>query len=161
MCSSQLCKNIYMLSMIWMHWTCLLPCLAAMWFQNGILSSCVLMASVSISRLGLWMFDLSVLQQMQARSNPYNGSHYFNCLLSNFCNKYVWYIKVPILHNHVSLIILFQFFKIEPCSWIRSFDCWRCSEFTSVIYGFIGLCYGNNNIWSTGEFKNSNYSFPT
>ncbi|KAK2395399.1 serine/threonine-protein kinase protein ACR4 [Trifolium repens] len=27
-----------------------------------------------------------------------------------------------------------------------SFDCWRCSEFTSVIYGFIGLCYGNNNI---------------
>ncbi|WJX42891.1 Solute carrier 40 member 2 [Trifolium repens] len=50
---------------IWSQWTCLLPCLAAMWIQNGILSSYVLMASVSISRLGLWMFDLSVLQQMQ------------------------------------------------------------------------------------------------
>ncbi|XP_027337261.1 solute carrier family 40 member 2-like [Abrus precatorius] len=50
---------------IWSQWTCLLPCLAAIWIQNGFLSSYILMGSVAISRLGLWMFDLSVLQQMQ------------------------------------------------------------------------------------------------
>ncbi|CAL0329579.1 unnamed protein product [Lupinus luteus] len=50
---------------IWSQWTCLLPCVAAIWVRNGFLSSYILMGSVAISRLGLWMFDLSVLQQMQ------------------------------------------------------------------------------------------------
>ncbi|XP_020236678.1 solute carrier family 40 member 2 [Cajanus cajan] len=50
---------------IWSQWTCLLPCVAAIWIQNSFLSSYILMGSVAISRLGLWMFDLSVLQQMQ------------------------------------------------------------------------------------------------
>ncbi|XP_019434548.1 PREDICTED: solute carrier family 40 member 1-like [Lupinus angustifolius] len=50
---------------IWSQWTCLLPCVAAIWVQNGFVSSYILMGSVAISRLGLWMFDLSVLQQMQ------------------------------------------------------------------------------------------------
>ncbi|XP_020236846.1 solute carrier family 40 member 1 [Cajanus cajan] len=50
---------------IWSQWTCLLPCVAAIWIKNGFLSSSILMGSVAISRLGLWMFDLSVLQQMQ------------------------------------------------------------------------------------------------
>ncbi|CAI8601151.1 unnamed protein product [Vicia faba] len=50
---------------IWSQWTCLLPCLAAIWIQTGMLSSYILMGSVAISRLGLWMFDLSVLEQMQ------------------------------------------------------------------------------------------------
>ncbi|XP_057458238.1 solute carrier family 40 member 2-like isoform X2 [Lotus japonicus] len=47
------------------QWACLLPCVAAIGIKNGLLSSYILMGSVSISRLGLWMFDLSVLQQMQ------------------------------------------------------------------------------------------------
>ncbi|KAK7390269.1 hypothetical protein VNO78_25568 [Psophocarpus tetragonolobus] len=50
---------------IWSQWICLLPCIGAIWIQNGFLSSYILMGSVAISRLGLWMFDLSVLQQMQ------------------------------------------------------------------------------------------------
>lgn len=50
---------------IWSQWTCLIPCVAAIWIQNGFLSSYILMGSVAISRLGLWMFDLAVLQQMQ------------------------------------------------------------------------------------------------
>ncbi|KAK7390270.1 hypothetical protein VNO78_25569 [Psophocarpus tetragonolobus] len=50
---------------IWSQWTCLLPCVAAIWIHNGFLSSYILMGSVAISRLGLWMFDLSVLQQTQ------------------------------------------------------------------------------------------------
>lgn len=61
------------LHIIWMQWTCLLPCLAAIWIQTGMLSSYILMGSVAISRLGLWMFDLSVLEQMQARNN---GSYF-------------------------------------------------------------------------------------
>lgn len=48
-----------------MQWTCLLLSVASIWFQNGILSAYILMASVATSRLGLWMFDLSVIQQMQ------------------------------------------------------------------------------------------------
>ncbi|KAK8464708.1 hypothetical protein PHAVU_010G062300 [Phaseolus vulgaris] len=50
---------------IWSQWTCLLPCIASIWIQSGFLSSYILMGSVAISRLGLWMFDLSVLQHMQ------------------------------------------------------------------------------------------------
>ncbi|CAJ1969557.1 unnamed protein product [Sphenostylis stenocarpa] len=50
---------------IWSQWTCLLPCVAAIWIQSSFLSSYILMGSVAISRLGLWMFDLSVVQQMQ------------------------------------------------------------------------------------------------
>ncbi|MED6108397.1 Solute carrier 40 member 2 [Stylosanthes scabra] len=50
---------------IWSQWSCLLPCVGAIWIQSGTLSSYTLMASVALSRLGLWMFDLSVLQQMQ------------------------------------------------------------------------------------------------
>ncbi|MED6170870.1 Solute carrier 40 member 2 [Stylosanthes scabra] len=50
---------------IWSQWSCLLPCVGAIWIQSGTISSYALMPSVALSRLGLWMFDLSVLQQMQ------------------------------------------------------------------------------------------------
>ncbi|XP_054783353.1 solute carrier family 40 member 2-like isoform X2 [Prosopis cineraria] len=50
---------------IWSQWTCLLSCVASIWIQNGFLAAYVLMGGVAVSRLGLWMFDLSVLQQMQ------------------------------------------------------------------------------------------------
>ncbi|RYR27094.1 hypothetical protein Ahy_B02g061424 isoform B [Arachis hypogaea] len=46
---------------IWSQWTCLLPCVAAIWIHSGNISSYTLMASVALSRLGLWMFDLSDL----------------------------------------------------------------------------------------------------
>ncbi|KAJ6755620.1 SOLUTE CARRIER FAMILY 40 MEMBER 1 [Salix purpurea] len=50
---------------IWSQWTCLLVCVVSIWIQNRHLSAYLLMAGVAISRLGLWMFDLSVIQQMQ------------------------------------------------------------------------------------------------
>ncbi|KAJ6969037.1 hypothetical protein NC653_036873 [Populus alba x Populus x berolinensis] len=50
---------------IWSQWACLLVCIASIWVQNHLLSAYMLMAGVAISRLGLWMFDLSVIQQMQ------------------------------------------------------------------------------------------------
>ncbi|XP_059428892.1 solute carrier family 40 member 2-like [Corylus avellana] len=50
---------------IWSQWTCLLVCVGSIWVKNSVLAAYMLMAGVATSRLGLWMFDLSVLQQMQ------------------------------------------------------------------------------------------------
>ncbi|XP_050212361.1 solute carrier family 40 member 2-like [Mercurialis annua] len=50
---------------IWSQWTCLLICIGSIWVQNRHLAAYMLMAGVATSRLGLWMFDLSVTQQMQ------------------------------------------------------------------------------------------------
>ncbi|KAG9155898.1 hypothetical protein Leryth_004142 [Lithospermum erythrorhizon] len=50
---------------IWFQWTFLLLCVASVWVQQKFVSDYMLMGGVAISRLGLWMFDLSVIQQMQ------------------------------------------------------------------------------------------------
>lgn len=50
---------------IWSQWTCLLVCVVSIWIQNSLLSAYILMIGVAASRLGLWMFDLAVIQQMQ------------------------------------------------------------------------------------------------
>ncbi|KAH6776814.1 iron regulated 2 [Perilla frutescens var. frutescens] len=50
---------------IWSQWACLLLCVASIFMKNKMLSAYMLMAGVASSRLGLWMFDLSVIQQMQ------------------------------------------------------------------------------------------------
>lgn len=50
---------------VWSQWSFLLVCVASIWVQNGISSAYMLMAGVAASRLGLWMFDLAVIQQMQ------------------------------------------------------------------------------------------------
>ncbi|XP_010264506.1 PREDICTED: solute carrier family 40 member 2-like [Nelumbo nucifera] len=50
---------------IWTQWIFLLVCVASVWVQNGQISAWMLMGGVAASRLGLWMFDLSVIQQMQ------------------------------------------------------------------------------------------------
>ncbi|GER55756.1 solute carrier family 40 member 1 [Striga asiatica] len=51
---------------IWSQWTCLLPCVASVFVkEKRLVSAYLLMGGVALSRLGLWMFDLSVIQQMQ------------------------------------------------------------------------------------------------
>ncbi|KAG5582232.1 hypothetical protein H5410_052859 [Solanum commersonii] len=50
---------------IWSQWTFLLICVASIWVHKKFLSAFMLMAGVAASRLGLWMFDLAVIQQMQ------------------------------------------------------------------------------------------------
>lgn len=50
---------------IWMQWFCLLLCVGSIWVNGGVASAWVLMAGVAASRLGLWMFDLAVMQLMQ------------------------------------------------------------------------------------------------
>ncbi|XP_071738449.1 solute carrier family 40 member 2-like isoform X2 [Rutidosis leptorrhynchoides] len=50
---------------IWSQWACLLLCVGSIWVKNNTKSAYLLMAGVAVSRLGLWVFDLSVIQQMQ------------------------------------------------------------------------------------------------
>ncbi|KAG9454502.1 hypothetical protein H6P81_007406 [Aristolochia fimbriata] len=50
---------------IWTQWCFLVVCVASIWVQSGHVSAWILMAGVAASRLGLWMFDLSVMQLMQ------------------------------------------------------------------------------------------------
>ncbi|CBI18088.3 hypothetical protein VitviT2T_011869 [Vitis vinifera] len=50
---------------IWSQWAFLLLCVASIWIHNHIISAYLPMVGVATSRLGLWMFDLSVTQQMQ------------------------------------------------------------------------------------------------
>lgn len=50
---------------IWMQWCCLLLCVGSIWVSGRVASAWVLMAGVAASRLGLWMFDLAVMQLMQ------------------------------------------------------------------------------------------------
>lgn len=50
---------------IWMQWCCLLACVASIWAGSDVASAWLLMAGVAASRLGLWMFDLAVMQLMQ------------------------------------------------------------------------------------------------
>ncbi|KAI7750721.1 hypothetical protein M8C21_013023 [Ambrosia artemisiifolia] len=50
---------------IWSQWTCLLICVGSIWVKNNTTSAYMLMSGVAVSRIGLWVFDLSVIQQMQ------------------------------------------------------------------------------------------------
>ncbi|KAH9616963.1 hypothetical protein KSS87_001426 [Heliosperma pusillum] len=50
---------------IWSQWSLLVICVGSIYVKNGVASSYLLMAGVAASRLGLWMFDLAVIQQMQ------------------------------------------------------------------------------------------------
>ncbi|ESQ52512.1 hypothetical protein EUTSA_v10016525mg [Eutrema salsugineum] len=49
----------------WSQWSCLLVCVGSIWVKKDNIGSYMLMAGVAASRLGLWMFDLAVIQQMQ------------------------------------------------------------------------------------------------
>lgn len=42
-------------------------CVGSIWVEKEKIASYMLMAGVAASRLGLWMFDLAVIQQMQVR----------------------------------------------------------------------------------------------
>ncbi|KAK9124653.1 hypothetical protein Sjap_014255 [Stephania japonica] len=50
---------------IWTQWCFLLVCVYSVFIQNSYISAWMLMGGVAGSRIGLWMFDLSVMQQMQ------------------------------------------------------------------------------------------------
>lgn len=47
------------------QWIFLVICVGSTLLKNGLVSAYMLMGGVAASRLGLWMFDLAVIQQMQ------------------------------------------------------------------------------------------------
>ena len=50
---------------LFLQWSCLLVCVGSIWVKRDNVASYMLMGGVAASRLGLWMFDLAVIQQMQ------------------------------------------------------------------------------------------------
>ncbi|CAN1142110.1 Solute carrier family 40 member 2 [Linum perenne] len=50
---------------IWSQWTCLLICIGSIGVNDQTSSAYMLIAGVAASRLGYWVFDLSMTQQMQ------------------------------------------------------------------------------------------------
>ena len=46
-------------------------CVGSIWVKRDNIASYMLMGGVAASRLGLWMFDLAVLQQMQVNSKHF------------------------------------------------------------------------------------------
>ncbi|GMH23146.1 hypothetical protein Nepgr_024989 [Nepenthes gracilis] len=50
---------------IWYQWFFLVVCVGSIWVTYSVVSAYMLMGGVAASRLGLWMFDLAVIQQMQ------------------------------------------------------------------------------------------------
>ncbi|XP_051131315.1 solute carrier family 40 member 2-like isoform X2 [Andrographis paniculata] len=50
---------------IWSQWSCLLVCVGSAFVKNEVVAAYMLMGGVASSRLGLWVFDMCVLQQMQ------------------------------------------------------------------------------------------------
>jgi len=47
-------------------------CVISVWIHNSKVASILLISGVAASRLGLWMFDLSVTQLMQVQSEPHS-----------------------------------------------------------------------------------------
>ncbi|RWW32668.1 hypothetical protein GW17_00002636, partial [Ensete ventricosum] len=63
-----------------LQWCFLLVCVASVWMHNSITSAWMLMGGVAASRLGLWMFDLAVMQQMQVEI--ISDAYHFICDLN-------------------------------------------------------------------------------
>ena len=59
------------LDALFIQWTCLVVCVASIWVPNKLGAAYLLMGGVALSRLGLWMFDLAVIQQMLVSPNEY------------------------------------------------------------------------------------------
>lgn len=55
-----------------LQWTFLLLCVGSICVRNSITAAFMLMGGVATSRLGLWMFDLAVVQQMQVLNFGFN-----------------------------------------------------------------------------------------
>ena len=136
---------------VFMQWTCLILCLASIFVQNSVLSAYMLMAGVATSRLGLWMFDLAVIQQMQVEKYPE-----IKLLLythRKLIDIFLLIIEQVIFAFFFSCILtsLFSFSQIGSCSWIWSRCCGRCSELAAVYFGLDDLCHGYYYLQSTGD----------
>lgn len=130
-----------------MQWSFLLICVGSIWVKNGIASSYMLMVGVAASRLGLWMFDLAVIQQMQVGYNIFSRKTFLSRIL-----PYVTLTRELISNTglcssvELALFVNNHYILLSPGSGTRLGPLYRGwgSEFHPINYGVTGLCHGCN-----------------
>lgn len=113
---------------IWMQWFCLLVCVGSIWVSNDITSAWMLMAGVAASRLGLWMFDLAVMQLMQD-----NVSDSDRCVVGGVQNSlqsmfdFLTYIMGIIISDpkDFSMLIVISFFLVTCAALMYTLHVYR------------------------------------
>ncbi|XP_020085847.1 solute carrier family 40 member 1-like isoform X1 [Ananas comosus] len=113
---------------IWMQWCFLLVCVASIWVYNSITSAWMLMGGVAASRLGLWMFDLAVMQQMQDQVRDSD-----RCIVGGVQNSLqsmfdlLTYIMGMVISDpkDFGLLVIISFFLVTSAALIYTFHVYR------------------------------------
>ena len=157
--------NYVGICVVFLQWAFLLLCVASIWIHNHIISAYLPMVGVATSRLGLWMFDLSVTQQMQVKKTSAEPlydlwAQHLHLLKGQPDLAFLRYIKMSFLpFLKIQVFFCLWFFLSFPtfwtgwCSWIWSLCRGRRSKLAPVLFRFDGLCHGNNYIESTGDYS--------
>ncbi|KAJ3676476.1 hypothetical protein LUZ60_003888 [Juncus effusus] len=113
---------------IWMQWTLLLVCVGSIFVKGNMTSAWMLMGGVAASRLGLWIFDLSVMQLMQdqvSESDRCEVGGVQNSLQSMFdLLTYIMGIIISDPKDFGQLIIL-SFFLVSTSAVMYTFHVYR------------------------------------
>ncbi|KAL0910768.1 hypothetical protein M5K25_018853 [Dendrobium thyrsiflorum] len=113
---------------IWSQWGFLLVCLASIWINNSITSAWMLMGGVAASRLGLWMFDLGVMQLMQDQVSEAD-----RCIVGGVQSSlqsmldlltYIMGMVVSDPRDFAQLVIL-SFIIVSSAAILYTFHCYR------------------------------------
>ncbi|XP_021731205.1 solute carrier family 40 member 1-like isoform X2 [Chenopodium quinoa] len=113
---------------IWSQWSILLICVGSIWVKNKLPSAYMLMSGVAASRLGLWMFDLAVIQQMQDQVPASD-----RCIVGGVQNSIqsamdlLGYIMGVIVSNpeHFWVLILISFVIVTSAAILYTLHIWR------------------------------------
>ncbi|KAL2900018.1 Solute carrier family 40 member 2 [Bienertia sinuspersici] len=113
---------------IWSQWSFLLICVGSIWVKNSLSSAYMLMGGVAISRLGLWMFDLAVIQQMQDLVPDSD-----RCIVGGVQNSIqsamdlLGYVMGVIIPNpeHFWVLILISFLVVTFAAMLYTMHIWR------------------------------------
>ncbi|XP_073526277.1 uncharacterized protein [Phyllobates terribilis] len=129
---------------IWSQWSFLVVCVASIWVQNETSSAYVLMAGVAASRLGLWMFDLAVIQQMQDQVPEMD-----RCVVGGVQNSlqstmdlmgYIMGVVVPEAEDFWKLILI-SFSLVTASAIIYTVHVWRVRKHLFHLEKLSNLAY--------------------